>query len=70
MLTNPDPELMRIFNFTAADLEANRAGHITEQQSQHLLNYVVLFPSLLFDIAFIMIFRNAGILLFLVIPFI
>ena len=36
MPTNPNLDLMRIFDFTAADLEANRAGHITEHQVQHL----------------------------------
>ena len=39
MSTNPD--LMRIFDFTAADLEANCAGHITEHQVQHLSKQVI-----------------------------
>ncbi len=44
-----DVELMRIFNFTAADLEANRVGHITEQQSSRLhklINNEILFNSI------------------------
>jgi hypothetical protein len=36
MPTNPDPDLMRIFDFTAADLEANRAGKMSEHQYQRL----------------------------------
>jgi hypothetical protein len=73
MPTNPDTELMRIFDFTVADLEANRAGRITQSQSERLLKYVALFPSLLFHLVYlvviIVIFRNAGTALFLVIPF-
>jgi hypothetical protein len=38
MPTNPDPDLMRIFDFTAADLEANRAGKISSNQIQRLLS--------------------------------
>ena len=40
MPTNPDPDLMRIFDFTVADLEANRAGHVTNSQLQRLSNRV------------------------------
>ena len=36
MPTNPDPDLMRIFDFTAADLEANRAGRMSERQIERL----------------------------------
>jgi hypothetical protein len=36
MLTNPDPDLMRIFDFTPADLEANRAGKLSERQIEKL----------------------------------
>jgi hypothetical protein len=36
MPTNPDPDLMRIFDFTAADLEANRAGKMSERQTKYL----------------------------------
>ena len=38
MPTNPDPDLMRIFDFTAADLEANRAGRMSERQIERLSN--------------------------------
>lgn len=34
MSTNPDPDLMRIFDFTPADLEANRASRISDRQAQ------------------------------------
>ncbi len=36
--TNPNPDLMRIFDFTAADLEANRAGKMSDGQKQQLLH--------------------------------
>ena len=36
MPTDPDPDLMRIFNFTAADLEANRNGKLSEHQIEKL----------------------------------
>lgn len=36
MPINPDPDLMRIFNFTADDLEANRAGKLSERQIERL----------------------------------
>ncbi|MBA3875180.1 MAG: hypothetical protein H0X30_39145 [Anaerolineae bacterium] len=38
MSTNPNPDLMRIFDFTAADLEANRAGRMSEREMQRLQN--------------------------------
>lgn len=36
MPTNPDSDLMRIFDFTAEDLEANRAGKLSERQAKYL----------------------------------
>lgn len=36
MPTNPDPDLMRIFDFTAADLEANRTGKMSDRQIKFL----------------------------------
>lgn len=36
MPTNPDSDLMRIFDFTAADLEANCAGKLSERQVKRL----------------------------------
>lgn len=35
-----NPDLMRIFDFTVADLEANRAGHMSERQMMNL-SYIV-----------------------------
>lgn len=35
-IVNPDPDLMRIFDFTAADLEANRAGRLSERQTKYI----------------------------------
>lgn len=49
MPTNPDSDLMRIFDFTAADLEANRAGKLTERQAKrlrHLINNEIRFLSI------------------------
>ncbi len=72
MSSTPDPDLMRIFDFTTADLEANRAGHIAEHQSQHLLKEVSLFGVwfiLVYFIAVVVMFRNFGTALFLIIPF-
>jgi hypothetical protein len=63
---------MRIFDFTAADLEANRAGKITASQSQYLLKEVALSKPLLslsiYFILVIIIFQNAGSMLFFIIP--
>ncbi|MBI1276922.1 MAG: hypothetical protein GC179_02210 [Anaerolineaceae bacterium] len=36
LLTNPDPDLMQIFDFNAADLEANRAGRLSDGQVEKL----------------------------------
>lgn len=36
MPNNPNPDLMRIFDFTADDLEANRAGKMSERQIKRL----------------------------------
>ncbi len=33
---NPDPDLMRIFDFTPVDLESNRVGKLTERQIKKL----------------------------------
>lgn len=35
-IMNPDPDLMRIFDFTPADLEANRLGKMSERQTKYL----------------------------------
>lgn len=37
MQADPDSELMRIFDFTADDLEANRAGRLSEMQKSILI---------------------------------
>ena len=37
MTLPPNPDLMRIFDFTAADLETNRAGRLSERQTEMLI---------------------------------
>jgi len=36
--SNLDPDMMRIFNFTPTDLEANRVGKLSERQIERLSN--------------------------------
>jgi len=66
MLTNPDPELMRIFDFTAADLEANRAGQITKHQidNQYKLlkghNTIFLVGAIAIPVGFLLMLTLTG----------